>query len=106
MLQCDHLAVILGQCHHAFQRLDNFIRKDFNESNVEQEVGIWLKNVYVTARKSIEFTSMTNKLDIIKDVAKAGKKISSFVTSSVDEFLTLRLKAGYSNIVKNNGDGN
>ena len=57
-----------------------------------QEIALWWKNIYVTAMKSSDFAAMKNKMEIIKDVVKAGKSIRDFVSSSVDDLVTVRLK--------------
>lgn len=42
--------------------------------------------------KSSDFAAMKNKMEIIKDVVKAGKSIRDFVSSSVDDLVTVRLE--------------
>ena len=42
--------------------------------------------------KSADFAAMKNKMEIVKDVVKAGKSIRDFVSSSVDELVTVRLE--------------
>ena len=80
----------MGHCHDAFERLDEFIRKiesggdtNNNSTAVEQEIALWFKNIYVTAMKSSDFAAMKNKMEIVKDVVKAGKSIRDFVSSRV-----------------------
>ena len=94
----QQLAGVLGNCHDAFERLDEFIRKIESGSGantttaVEQEIALWFKNIYVTAMKSYDFAAMKNKMEIIKDVVKAGKSVRDFVSSSVDDLVTVKLK--------------
>ena len=95
--QTQRLAGVLGHCHDAFERLDDFLRKIDSDSGnstgaVEQEIALWFKNIYVTAMKSSDFAAMKNKMEIVKDVVKAGKSIRDFVSSSVDELVTVRLE--------------
>ena len=93
----QQLAGVLGNCHDAFERLDEFIRKIESGSGantttaVEQEIALWFKNIYVTAMKSYDFAAMKNKMEIIKDVVKAGKSVRDFVSSSVDDLVTVKL---------------
>jgi hypothetical protein len=49
------------------------------------EALLWVKNLYVTARKSWSFVELPNKLAIIKDVIKSAKTVTGAFTNNLKE---------------------